>query len=174
MSLSVGSHLKLGIGQRVGKSGVPARECSFPLVVRNTATSPASEQEERGSSDGAASNSSERASMRLRPAPKLRPREKFSRGDAPGEYGGPPIDLKIRRTWGGTPEADPLTTTDDYIWKKVWQPHVETPPSEVVPPLPPVSSKILLFSSSVFFFAARVLAESGMYILIFHKSPATY
>ena len=151
MSLSMGSNLKLGIGHRFKKNAVSFKECSLSLVVRNRATSPASSQEENRNSDGVASDSSERASMRLRPAPKLRPREKFSRGDAPGEYGGPPIDLKIRRTWGGKPEADPLTSTDDYIWKKVWQPHVETPPSEAVPPLPPVSSKIFLLSSSVLF-----------------------
>lgn len=71
------------------------------------------------------------------PRPKVKPREKWAKGDGPGEYGGPPIDLKIRPSWGGGPKADPLTSTDDYIWKKVWQPFVETAPSDLKPPPPP-------------------------------------
>lgn len=59
------------------------------------------------------------------------------KGDGPGEYGGPPIDLKIRPSWGGGSKEDPLTSTDDYIWKKTWQPFVETAPADMKPPPPP-------------------------------------
>lgn len=81
------------------------------------------------------------------PRPKVKPKEKWAKGDGPGEYGGPPIDLKIRPSWGGGPKADPLTSTDDYIWKKVWQPFVETAPSDLKPPPPPVNP-ILISSIS--------------------------
>ncbi|CAM6124644.1 unnamed protein product [Calypogeia fissa] len=55
---------------------------------------------------------------------------KWSRGDAPGEYGGPPLDTRIRTSWGGNSTVDPLSDSGDYIWKKNWQPFVESPPSD--------------------------------------------
>lgn len=52
-----------------------------------------------------------------------RQRWQWSKGDGPGEYGGPPLDFRVRRIWG---EAipDPITSSDGYIWNKVWQPHL--------------------------------------------------
>ena len=44
----------------------------------------------------------------------------YSKGDAPGEYGGPPVDMRIRKSWG-TNEPDPLTNPDSYIWNKKWK-----------------------------------------------------
>ncbi|XP_060209494.1 protein CONSERVED ONLY IN THE GREEN LINEAGE 160, chloroplastic-like isoform X1 [Lycium barbarum] len=46
--------------------------------------------------------------------PKKKPM-KWSTGDAPGEYGGPPTTTKLRRYWGK--DEDPLTS-DDFIWNK--------------------------------------------------------
>lgn len=40
---------------------------------------------------------------------------KWSTGDAPGEYGGPPTTTKLRKYWGE--DKDPLTS-DDFIWNK--------------------------------------------------------
>lgn len=94
-------------------------------MVRSAAAS----QEARDDSSGSAE--------RPRLAPRVKPKEKWIKGDGPGEYGGPPIDIKIRPSWGGGPKEDPLTDTGEYIWKKTWQPFVETPPSEMKPPPPP-------------------------------------
>ncbi|CAM6038274.1 unnamed protein product [Sphagnum compactum] len=86
--------------------------------------------------------------IRLRQSPtKQRRRAQWSKGDAPGEYGGPPVDLRIRKTWGGEPLVDPLTATDDYIWKKDWQAHVEAPPSSVQAAPPPPKEKDFGFLS---------------------------
>ncbi|KAG5569337.1 hypothetical protein H5410_059103 [Solanum commersonii] len=46
--------------------------------------------------------------------PKKKPM-KWSTGDAPGEYGGPPTTTKLRKYWGQ--DKDPLTS-DDFIWNK--------------------------------------------------------
>lgn len=46
--------------------------------------------------------------------PKKKPM-KWSTGDAPGEYGGPPTTTKLRKYWGQ--DEDPLTS-DDFIWNK--------------------------------------------------------
>ncbi|KAK4374042.1 hypothetical protein RND71_004719 [Anisodus tanguticus] len=46
--------------------------------------------------------------------PKKKPM-KWSIGDAPGEYGGPPTTTKLRKYWGK--DEDPLTS-DDFIWNK--------------------------------------------------------
>jgi len=105
-------------------------------MVRSAATS----QEARGDSSGA---------ERPRLVPKVKPKEKWIKGDGPGEYGGPPIDLKIRPSWGGGPKEDPLADTGDYIWKKTWQPFVETPPSEMKPPPPPVCAPSQPLSHSI-------------------------
>jgi hypothetical protein len=123
MYLSVGTRLKGG--------------CSS-MVVRSSAAS----QEARGEPPASDSQAPKI------PRPKVKPREKWAKGDGPGEYGGPPIDLKIRPSWGGGPKADPLTSTDDYIWKKVWQPFVETAPSDLKPPPPPVNPNSHLFDFS--------------------------
>lgn len=40
---------------------------------------------------------------------------KWSTGDAPGDYGGPPTTTKLRKYWGQ--DVDPLTS-DDFIWNK--------------------------------------------------------
>lgn len=125
MYLSVGSSLKLEMGSRGGMIAPCVHKQQSPgLVVRCT-------QESAGNIDS--SKQQARA-----PPPKVKPKEKWSKGDGPGEYGGPLLDLKIRPSWGGGSKEDPLTAMDDYIWKKVWQPHVEVPPSERVPPPPPV------------------------------------
>lgn len=116
-------YLWAGTSMRVGCSSTSG------LVVRSSATS----QEARGEPPA-----SDAQRPRV-PRPKVKPREKWMKGDAPGEYGGPPIDLKIRPSWGGGPKEDPLTSTGDYIWKKVWQPFVETAPADVEPPPPPVN-----------------------------------
>jgi hypothetical protein len=73
------------------------------------------------------------AFIKLEPMKKqqLQQQRKWSRGDAPGEYGGPPLDTRIRTSWGGNSNTDPLTESGDYIWKKNWQPFVESPPSDV-------------------------------------------
>lgn len=69
------------------------------------------------------------------PAPVRRlPRQRWqwSKGDGPGEYGGPPLDFRIRKIWG---EAipDPITSSDGYIWNKVWQPHLPSLDEEPSP-----------------------------------------
>lgn len=46
--------------------------------------------------------------------PKKKPM-KWSTGDAPGDYGGPPTTNKLRKYWGQ--DEDPLTS-DDFIWNK--------------------------------------------------------
>ncbi|XP_019239903.1 PREDICTED: uncharacterized protein LOC109219890 isoform X1 [Nicotiana attenuata] len=46
--------------------------------------------------------------------PKKKPM-KWSTGDAPGDYGGPPTTTKLRKYWGQ--DVDPLTS-DDFIWNK--------------------------------------------------------
>ncbi|KAL8147564.1 protein CONSERVED ONLY IN THE GREEN LINEAGE 160, chloroplastic isoform X2 [Apium graveolens] len=55
--------------------------------------------------------------------PKKKP-EKWSTGMAPGEYGGPPLTTKLRKSWGG-PGEDPITS-DDYIWNKDFMPRMKT------------------------------------------------
>lgn len=65
--------------------------------------------------------------IKLRPL-KRKQRWQWSKGDGPGEYGGPPLDFRIRRMWGEAVK-DPITTTDDYIWKKDWQTHLDALPS---------------------------------------------
>lgn len=40
---------------------------------------------------------------------------KWSKGMAPGDYGGPPTTTKLRKYWGG--EKDPLSS-DDFMWNK--------------------------------------------------------
>lgn len=124
MYLSAASSLKLGCS-------------STNLRVRNSATS----QEARGDS----SSGAEPSERPPRLTPRVKPKEKWMKGDGPGEYGGPPIDLKIRPSWGGGAKEDPLTSTGDYIWKKTWQPFVETPPSETKPPPPLVCAYSHLF-----------------------------
>lgn len=42
------------------------------------------------------------------------------KGDAPGRYGGPPLDAKIRKTYGGEMK-DPITSTEEYIWNTNWK-----------------------------------------------------
>ena len=121
MYLSVGASLKAS-GCGCNSPGVAAA-----MVVRSSATS----QEARGEP------ASDAEPPRM-PRRKVKPRVKWSKGDAPGEYGGPPIDLQIRPSWGGGRKEDPLTATDDYIWKKAWRPFVETAPGDVQPPPPPV------------------------------------
>ncbi|MCO5592278.1 hypothetical protein L7F22_046277 [Adiantum nelumboides] len=74
------------------------------------------------------------------PPPRRGPRQRWqwSKGDGPGEYGGPPLDFRIRKTWG---EAipDPITSFDGFIWNKEWRSHLpsleETP--STTPPLSP-------------------------------------
>ncbi|KAG0584506.1 hypothetical protein KC19_3G213800 [Ceratodon purpureus] len=121
MYLSGGMSLKVGCSST---SSIPSG-----MVVRSSATS----EEARGEP-----SVSDSQVARI-PRPKVKPREKWAKGDGPGEYGGPPIDLKIRPSWGGGSKEDPLTSTDDYIWKKVWQPFVETAPADMKPPPPPVA-----------------------------------
>ncbi|KAH7281894.1 hypothetical protein KP509_35G001200 [Ceratopteris richardii] len=48
-----------------------------------------------------------------------RQRWQWSRGDGPGEYGGPPLDFRVRKTWGEA-APDPITS-GDYIWNNDWQ-----------------------------------------------------
>lgn len=122
MYLSVGASLKAS-GCGCNSPGVAAA-----MVVRSSATS----QEARGEP------ASDAEPPRM-PRRKVKPRVKWSKGDEPGEYGGPPIDLQIRPSWGGGPKEDPLTATGDYIWKKAWRPFVETAPGDVQPPPPPVA-----------------------------------
>lgn len=55
--------------------------------------------------------------------PKKKP-EKWSTGMAPGEYGGPPLTTKLRKSWGG-PGEDPITS-DDYIWNKDFMPRMKS------------------------------------------------
>lgn len=69
------------------------------------------------------------------PAPLRRPprqRWQWSKGDGPGEYGGPPIDFRIRKSWGEA-VPDPITSSDGYIWNKVWQPHLPSLDEEPSP-----------------------------------------
>lgn len=54
--------------------------------------------------------------------PKKKP-EKWSTGIAPGEYGGPPLTTKLRKSWGG-PGEDPITS-DEYIWNKDFMPRMK-------------------------------------------------
>lgn len=54
--------------------------------------------------------------------PKKKP-EKWSTGMAPGEYGGPPLTTKLRKSWGG-PGEDPITS-DEYIWNKDFMPRMK-------------------------------------------------
>ncbi|KAL1815271.1 hypothetical protein ACET3Z_017845 [Daucus carota] len=54
--------------------------------------------------------------------PKKKP-EKWSTGTAPGEYGGPPLTTKLRKSWGG-PGEDPITS-DDYIWNRDFMPRMK-------------------------------------------------
>eukprot|EP00271_Cylindrocystis_brebissonii_P007041 TRINITY_DN20154_c0_g1_i1.p1 TRINITY_DN20154_c0_g1~~TRINITY_DN20154_c0_g1_i1.p1 ORF type:complete len:359 (-),score=66.54 TRINITY_DN20154_c0_g1_i1:453-1529(-) len=50
---------------------------------------------------------------------------RMSRGDGPGEYGGPPLDSSLRKWWGGS-NADPVTSTDNYIWNADWQKQMDS------------------------------------------------
>ncbi|KAL2620287.1 hypothetical protein R1flu_000492 [Riccia fluitans] len=110
---------------------------SLKFVVRAVATSVAESSEDRGAADGSdeIAQTSGQGSFRLEPTRKLKEKRssQWSTGTSPGEYGGPPLQTGLRKMWGGD-EADPLTETGEYIWKKNWQPYVETPPSEMVPP----------------------------------------
>ncbi|KAI5054938.1 hypothetical protein GOP47_0030083 [Adiantum capillus-veneris] len=79
------------------------------------------------------------AEPRLSP-PRRGPRQRWqwSKGDGPGEYGGPPLDFRIRKTWG---EAipDPITSSDGFIWNKDWQSHL--PSLDEEPSITPPSSR---------------------------------
>lgn len=77
------------------------------------------------------------------PAPVRRlPRQRWqwSKGDGPGEYGGPPLDFRIRKFWGED-VPDPVTSTDGYIWNKKWQPHLPPLDEEDPPSAETISSK---------------------------------
>lgn len=54
---------------------------------------------------------------------------KYSRGDAPGEYGGPPVDIRIRKTWGGN-DPDPVTDPEKYIWHSDWKKRLDSEAAE--------------------------------------------
>ncbi|KAJ7543329.1 hypothetical protein O6H91_09G033400 [Diphasiastrum complanatum] len=87
--------------------------CSNQVMV--TATSPSLPQQQQ---------QQQQPVIKLIPSPKLRKRSQWSRGDGPGEYGGPPLDTRLRQYYG-QPAPDPLTTSGDYIWNKNWQPYVD-------------------------------------------------
>jgi hypothetical protein len=132
MYLIVGTSVRSIVGDR--KLGRTGEVYLSPICQEQK------EEEEQGGAE----------TIRLRQSPtKQRRRAQWSKGDAPGEYGGPPVDLRIRKTWGGEPLVDPLTATDDYIWKKDWQAHVEAPPSSVQAAPPPVSQSSLPLSPCV-------------------------
>ncbi|KAH9309309.1 hypothetical protein KI387_037220, partial [Taxus chinensis] len=63
----------------------------------------------------------------------LKPRKvkisRWSKGDGPGEYGGPPAYIEPRKSWGGD-NSDPLTTKNDFIWNKEWKSFVQVLPAE--------------------------------------------
>ncbi|KAK4344127.1 hypothetical protein RND71_037221 [Anisodus tanguticus] len=52
----------------------------------------------------------------------LRKPMKWSTGDAPGEYGGPPTTTKLRKYWGK--DVDPVTS-DEFIWNKEFMGHTK-------------------------------------------------
>lgn len=62
----------------------------------------------------------------------LRPRKKkslqWSKGTAPGEYGGPPTYINPRKYWGDV--SDPITNRNDFIWNKEWLDRVHVVPAE--------------------------------------------
>ncbi|KAJ7543311.1 hypothetical protein O6H91_09G032700 [Diphasiastrum complanatum] len=89
--------------------------CSNQVMV--TATSPSLPQQQQ-------QQQQQQPVIKLIPSPKLRKRSQWSRGDGPGEYGGPPLDTRLRQYYG-QPAPDPLTTSGDYIWNKNWQPYVD-------------------------------------------------
>ena len=64
-----------------------------------------------------------------------RERWQWSKGDGPGEYGGPPLDFKIRQFAWKERGVDPITSRADYIWNKEWQSHLRS-----TPPLSSLSS----------------------------------
>ncbi|XP_011626259.2 uncharacterized protein LOC18442134 [Amborella trichopoda] len=71
--------------------------------------------------------------------PKKKPL-KWSTGDAPGEYGGPPLTSKLRKYWGGGNE-DPLTATDDFIWNKEFMGRMKRLLEEDKPVEPPAKEE---------------------------------
>ncbi|KAG6551153.1 hypothetical protein Mapa_007388 [Marchantia paleacea] len=121
-------------GVRRSSGLLPLRN-SRNLVARAVAT-PATESSE-GRGGAQVSNdfpqTSGQETFRLEPAKNLKKKSsQWSTGNAPGEYGGPPLETGLRKMWGGD-NSDPLTSDGEYIWKKKWQPYVETPPAEMVP-----------------------------------------
>lgn len=50
---------------------------------------------------------------------------KWSKGDGPGENGGPPAYTEPKKYWGGD-NSDPITTKNDFIWNKEWLAFVQT------------------------------------------------
>lgn len=122
-------------GVRRSNGLLPLRN-SRNLVARAVATPATESSEDRGGAQ--VSNefpqTSGQESLRLEPAKKLKKKSsQWSTGNAPGEYGGPPLETGLRKMWGGD-NSDPLQSDGEYIWKKKWQPYVETPPAEMVPP----------------------------------------
>ncbi|KAL3679476.1 hypothetical protein R1sor_022432 [Riccia sorocarpa] len=118
-----------------GSGLLPLRNSS-KFLVRAVATPIAETPEDREAGDSnEIAQTSGQGSFRLEPTRKLREQRssQWSTGTSPGEYGGPPLQTGLRKMWGGG-EADPLTETGEYIWQKNWQPYVEVPPSEIVPP----------------------------------------
>uniref|UniRef100_A0A6N2MD56 CGL160/ATPI domain-containing protein n=1 Tax=Salix viminalis TaxID=40686 RepID=A0A6N2MD56_SALVM len=85
-------------------------------VSANSTTTPLSQD---SSSSSSSSPSPRKTKVIL---PKKKPL-KWSTGDAPGEYGGPPTTTKLRKYWGGEGE-DPLTS-DDFIWNKDFMPRMK-------------------------------------------------
>ncbi|KAB5527539.1 hypothetical protein DKX38_021386 [Salix brachista] len=85
-------------------------------VSANSTTTPLSQ-------DSSSSSSSSPSPIKTKVIlPKKKPL-KWSTGDAPGEYGGPPTTTKLRKYWGGEGE-DPLTS-DDFIWNKDFMPRMK-------------------------------------------------
>lgn len=52
----------------------------------------------------------------------------WSKGTAPGEYGGPPTHINPRKYWGDV--SDPITNRNDFIWNKEWLDLVHVVPAE--------------------------------------------
>lgn len=125
MYLTVGPRFKPGCSC----TGLSPQGRSSPLLVRNSTIS----EEGVGEPSGAGNEQLQTARL----IPKVKPREKWMRGDGPGEYGGPPINWRMPPAGGVKPKKDPLTSTDDYIWKQAWQPYVEAAPGDIKPPSPP-------------------------------------
>lgn len=68
----------------------------------------------------AASRAAQPLGLALSPGRRLDAVCSAYKGDAPGRYGGPPLDTKIRKTYGGGMK-DPITSTDEYIWNTNWK-----------------------------------------------------